>query len=97
MSSTDPYEVLGLPSDATEDEIRRRYRTLAMQYHPDRQRGDTTARMDVPPSAGGVRGNRKRGKGAGFPIGAAAGPRRRAPGAPTDGAGGRAGGLDTSR
>ena len=32
---SDPYEVLGLPSTATLDEIKRRYRQLAARYHPD--------------------------------------------------------------
>ena len=29
-------QVLGLPSNATPQQIKRRYRTLAKQYHPDR-------------------------------------------------------------
>ncbi len=33
--STDLYEVLGVPPDATPDHIRRAYRRLAMQSHPD--------------------------------------------------------------
>jgi DnaJ-domain-containing protein 1 len=28
--------VLGLPSNATQEQIKRRYRTLAKRYHPDR-------------------------------------------------------------
>ena len=31
----DPYEVLGINKDATQDEIKKAYRKLAKQYHPD--------------------------------------------------------------
>ena len=32
----DAYKVLGIPSTATDDEVRRAYRKMALQYHPDR-------------------------------------------------------------
>ncbi|MDE3130554.1 MAG: DnaJ domain-containing protein, partial [Acidobacteriota bacterium] len=35
MSYTDYYEVLGVSHDADQDAIRRAYRKLARQYHPD--------------------------------------------------------------
>ena len=35
------YKVLGLTSDATEDQIKKSYKKLVMQYHPDRQYGKT--------------------------------------------------------
>ncbi|MCP9759043.1 molecular chaperone DnaJ [Aquitalea sp. S1-19] len=36
MSKRDLYDVLGINRDASEDEIKKAYRKLAMKYHPDR-------------------------------------------------------------
>lgn len=39
----DYYQILGVSEDCDEDQIRRQYRTLAMQYHPDRNPDDPGA------------------------------------------------------
>ncbi|MEM1410216.1 MAG: DnaJ domain-containing protein, partial [Pseudomonadota bacterium] len=39
----DPYTVLGVGRQASQDEIRTAYRTLAKRYHPDRNPGDSAA------------------------------------------------------
>lgn len=36
----DPYEVLGIHRGASDDEIKKRYRELALKYHPDRYDGN---------------------------------------------------------
>lgn len=43
MAKRDYYDVLGVPKNATGDEIKKAYRKVAMQHHPDRNPGDKSA------------------------------------------------------
>ena len=71
---TDPYKVLGISPDATDEEVKKAYRAMAKKYHPDLNPGDKNAEQKMKEineaydriKSGNVSGNQKGGGTGGY-------------------------------
>ncbi len=62
MAQKDYYKILGVEKSASEDEIKKAFRKLAHQYHPDKQSGDETKFKEINEAYQVLSNKEKRGK-----------------------------------
>ena len=57
MAKRDFYDILGVARNASEDDLKKAYRKLAMQLHPDRNPGNKDAESKLVAASGTSHGS----------------------------------------
>jgi molecular chaperone DnaJ len=54
MAKRDYYEILGVEKGASDADIKKAFRRIAMKYHPDRNPDDAKCRREIQRSSGSL-------------------------------------------